>query len=591
MSGAPSVFVAASSRGERRSFLPAASPRSGAYGAIKGWHVTVKVAHRNALSLRCARAGYCCSIAALLVFFGSKNLQNAVAQGETRTISFHHIHTDEQLTVTYKVNGRYDEEALRKINNLMRDWRESQAIAMDPHLIDLLWEVHREVGAKEAIWIVCGYRSPETNSMLRKRSNGVAQHSQHMLGRAIDFYIPGVPLEQLREAGLRAQRGGVGFYPTSGAPFVHMDTGSVRHWPRMPEAQLAGVLAKGQLGGQSASDATQRSRMPGLLARLFGVGRDQAEEAAAAPVKAAATPRKPTPEPRSEKPATATASAESRIEKVARVPFPPAKPAKPTEQSASAAKPAQTYQVASAASEPAFIPATYEIALAMPNSAGALQPASLIARASISAPTVSANDIISERGYWQGLPSAEPADTPPVSTARTTSAPTPRRAIASAAAAPWPIADRTDNEPIPNALAYAAQPTPIAVARTLPSGPTFTRAAGLPETTISVKRGDDSVAPSRTKVASVVRVGDRFNDPWMRAMIVSPSAQNFMKTTVYGVPDFRTLGPYLHKPAATMMATFSEDPYRGMTSETFSGSAVGFTRTVTFGPPRTASLR
>jgi uncharacterized protein YcbK (DUF882 family) len=593
MSSASSVFVAASSRGERRSFLPAASPRSGAYGAIKGWHVTVKVAQRNALSLRCARAGYCCSIAALLVFFGSKNLQNAVAQGETRTISLHHIHTDEELTVTYKVNGRYDEEALRKINNLMRDWRESKSIAIDPHLVDLLWEVHREVGAKEAVWIVCGYRSPETNSMLRKRSSGVAQHSQHMLGRAIDFYIPGVPLEQLREAGLRAQRGGVGFYPTSGAPFVHMDTGSVRHWPRMPEAQLASVMAKGQIGGQSASDATQRSRMPGLLARLFGVGRDQAEDAAAAPVKAVATPRKPTPEPRSEKPATATASAESRIEKVARVPFPPAKPAKPTEQSASAAIPAQTYQVASAASEPAFITATYEIASAMPKSAGALQPASLIARASISAPTISANDIISERGYWQGLPSAEPADTPPVSTARAISAPTPRRAIASAAAAPWPIADRTDSEPIPNALAYAAQPTPIAVARTLPSGPTFARAApaASAETTIAAKRADDSVAPSRTKVASVVRVGDRFNDPWMRAMIVSPSAQNFMKTTVYGVPDFRTLGPYLHKPAATMMATFSEDPYRGMTSETFSGSAVGFTRTVTFGPPRTASLR
>jgi uncharacterized protein YcbK (DUF882 family) len=546
------------------------------------------------LSLRCARAGYCCSIAALLVFFGSKNLQNAVAQGETRTISFHHIHTDEQLTVTYKVNGRYDEEALRKINNLMRDWRESKSIAMDPHLIDLLWEVHREVGAKEAIWIVCGFRSPETNSMLRRRSSGVAQFSQHMLGKAIDFYIPGVPLDKVREAGLRAERGGVGFYPTSGAPFVHMDTGSVRHWPRMPEAQLASVMAKGQLGAQSASDGTQRSRMPGLLARLFGGGRDQAEDAAiaSAPVKAAATtPRKPTPEPRSEKPATAVGPAESRIEKVALVPFPPMKPAKPTEQSA--AKPAQTYQIASAASEPAFIPATYEIASAMPKSAGALQPAMLIARASISAPTVSANDIISERGYWQGLPSAEPADTPPVSTARAPSAPTPRRAIASAAAAPWPIADRTDNEPIPNALAYAAQPTPIAVARTLPSGPTFARAApaASAETTIAAKRADDSVAPSRTKVASVVRVGDRFNDPWMRAMIVSPSAQNFMKTTVYGVPDFRTLSSYLHKPAATMMATFSEDPYRGMTSEAFSGSAVGFTRTVTFGPPRTASLR
>src|SRR4029453_3566819 len=192
----------------------------------------------------------------------------------------------------------------------------------------------------------------------------------------------------------------------------------------------------------------------------------------------------------------------------------------------------------------------------MPKSAGALQPASLIARASISAPTISANDIINERGYWQGLPSAEPADTPPVSTARAISAPTPRRAIASAAAAPWPIADRTDREPIPNALAYAAQPTPIAVARTLPTGPTFARAAASPETPIAVKRGD-SVAPSRTKVASVVRVGDRFNDPWMRAMIVSPGAQNFMKTTVYGVPDLRTLGPYSNNPAATMWARFS----------------------------------
>ena len=138
----------------------ASSPRSGTDGAIKGWHVTVKVAHRNALSLRCARAGYCCSIAALLVFFGSKNLQNAVAQGETRTISFHHIHTDEQLTVTYKVNGRYDEEALRKINNLMRDWRESQSIAIDPHLIDLLWEVHREVGSdEECIAVIKRYLS------------------------------------------------------------------------------------------------------------------------------------------------------------------------------------------------------------------------------------------------------------------------------------------------------------------------------------------------------------------------------------------------------------------------------------------------
>ena len=550
---------------------------------MKGWHVTIKVAPRNRLSLRCARAGYCCSIAALLVFCGSNNLQNAVAQGETRTISLHHIHTDEELTVTYKVNGRYDEEALRKINNLLRDWRESKSIAMDPHLIDLLWEVYREVGAKEPIWIVCGYRSPETNSMLRRRSSGVAQFSQHMLGKAIDFYIPGVPLEQLREAGLRAQRGGVGFYPTSGSPFVHMDTGSVRHWPRMPEPQLASVLAKGQLNSQSASDTTQRSRMPGLLARLFG-SKGQAEDTAAAPGNTVATPRKP-----AEKPPTLAAAAESRSEKVALVPVPPAKPAKPIEQAAFAAKPAQSGQVTASA-----ISAVYELASATSKSVGALRPASLIARASISAPSVSANEIINERGYWQGLPSAEATDTPQAGAAGPAPAPAARRAIASAAAAPWPLADRSERDAIPNALAYAAQPIPIADARTLSIGSVTARAApAASETTIAVKRSDDAptIASPRAKAMSVVRVGDQFNDPWMRAMIVSPSAQNFMKTTVYGMPDFRALGPYLHKPASTMMATFSEDPHRGMLTETFGGSAVGFTRTVTFAPPRTASLR
>ena len=174
--------------------------------------------------------------------------------------------------------------------------------------------------------------------MLRRRSSGVAKFSQHMLGKAIDFYIPGVPLEQLRAAGLRAQRGGVGFYPTSGAPFVHMDTGSVRHWPRMPEAQLASVLSKGQLHSASASDGAQRSRMPGLLARLFGGGRDEAQDAATAaapaPVKVAAISRKPAaaPEARSEKP-SAVSVAESRVEKVAMVPFPPAKPARPASNS------------------------------------------------------------------------------------------------------------------------------------------------------------------------------------------------------------------------------------------------------------------
>src|SRR5271166_1480856 len=305
--------------------------RRGTDALSMGWHVTVKVVRENPLPLRLTRAGYCSSLAALLIFFGCQCLQNATAEGETRTISFHHIHTGEDLTITYKVNGQYDENALTKINNVLRDWREDKPIRMDPHLIDLLWEVHREVGAKSPIWVVCGYRSPSTNASLRQRSSGVAKLSQHMNGKAVDFYIPGVPLDQLRAAGLRAQRGGVGFYPTSGSPFVHLDTGNVRHWPRMPEAQLASVLSKGQLGSQFASDARGTAFAQGeiqrpvrtLLAKRFGSGKDADEEddtAAAASVA----------------PALGAHAPERRSVKVAAVPLPTARPLRSGAQVASA---------------------------------------------------------------------------------------------------------------------------------------------------------------------------------------------------------------------------------------------------------------
>lgn len=172
-----------------------------------------------------------------LLILGCASLQNALAEGDIRTISLHHIHTKEDLTVTYKRNGLYDDAALEKINWHLRDWRKQQQTTQDPRIIDLLWEVHREMSATAPIHIVCGYRSPDTNAMLRRRSSGVARHSQHTLGKAIDFYIPGVPIEQVRNLALRMQRG-VGYYPASGVAFVHLDIGNVRHWPRIPEAQL-----------------------------------------------------------------------------------------------------------------------------------------------------------------------------------------------------------------------------------------------------------------------------------------------------------------------------------------------------------------
>jgi uncharacterized protein YcbK (DUF882 family) len=539
--------------------------------------VTVRAAHTKRLSLRSARAGTYCGIAALLVFLGFGGPGSTAAQGETRSISFHHIHTGEDLTVTYKVNGRYDEEALNKINHLLRDWRESEEVKMDPQLIDLLWEVHREVGSKQAIWIVCGYRSPETNSMLRRRSSGVAKFSQHTLGKAIDFYIPGVPLEELRAAGLRAQRGGVGFYPTSGAPFVHLDTGSVRHWPRMPEEQLMAVLSKGQLKSASEGTAVAQARMPSFLARLFGGGKDEDEDAATAAAAKPAVARA------AAKPTTAAIAQETRVEKVAAVPLPQAKPARP--------KASDRYEVAAAGSEPVAAQGSFGLA-----SANA-KPVRLAQSTETVTPTnVSANDIINDRGYWRGLPDA--MDSPPVNSSRP-AASAPRRAAAiasaqpgtTASATPWPLADRGSNEPIPNTLAYAAQPASIATASAVPLALGTSRAAPVapPDTTVAVKRSDDRPSvETPARIMSVVRVGDRFNEPWMRAMIVSPSAQSFLRTTQLGATDFRNLGPYLLKPTATMLMTFSNDPHRGMTSERFDGSAVVFMSTATFS---TASLR
>jgi hypothetical protein len=221
----------------------------------------------------------------------------------------------------------------------------------------------------------------------------------------------------------------------------------------------------------------------------------------------------------------------------------------------------------------------------------------LVQRTSPQQANVSANDIITERGYWQGLPGSEPAQP---NAARTMSVTSPRRAVVLASAAPaaaasptpWPLVESKQEEPPPNALAYAAQPTPIAAARPAPMGLGVPRASTPADTTIAVKRSDDrpSVLPPRDRITSAVRIGDRFDDPWVRAMIVSPSAQNFLRTTLLGTTDFRNLGPHMHKPAGSVLMTFSDDPHLGMTCEKFAGSAVVFVSTITFGAARTAAL-
>src|SRR5262245_18414867 len=165
---------------------------------------------------------------------------------KTRTISLRNIHTDDVITVEYKRNGRYVPEAMEQINWVMRDWRRDETTQMDPALIDLIWEMHEELGSKEPVNLISAYRSRTTNNMLRRTVGGQASESRHILGKAADIQFPDVPVKHVRYAAIVRERGGVGYYPTSATPFVHVDTDRVRAWPRMPRFELALLFPNGR---------------------------------------------------------------------------------------------------------------------------------------------------------------------------------------------------------------------------------------------------------------------------------------------------------------------------------------------------------
>lgn len=169
----------------------------------------------------------------------------AAAQAQ-RTLSLYNIHTKETVTAVYKKNGKYVAEEMKKINWVLRDWRKDESTTMDPELIDLLWEIHNELGSKEPIHIISGYRSRATNNMLRRTVGGQASQSRHILGKAADVHFPDIPLRLLRYSALIREKGGVGYYPTSNLPFVHVDVDRPRAWPRLPRAELALLFPSGR---------------------------------------------------------------------------------------------------------------------------------------------------------------------------------------------------------------------------------------------------------------------------------------------------------------------------------------------------------
>jgi uncharacterized protein YcbK (DUF882 family) len=545
------------------------------------------ILYSRALSSRIAYVG----LAALIVLFGNRGLETAAANGDTRTLSLHHIHTDENITITYKRDGRYDEDALKQLDRFLRDWRKDEQTQMDPRLFDVIWEVSREVGPDKVIQIVCGYRSPATNAMLRQRSGGVAEFSQHTLGKAMDFFIPGVSLEETREAGLRLQRGGVGYYPTSGSPFVHMDVGGVRHWPRMSRDQLARVFPNGrtvhipsdgqplsgyaqaladiQKRGSSApsqmslaaaqsagvdTSAARNSHSKSLLASLFHFDEEEDDKAQAAPARGAASS--------SFSRTFSLASVDTKAEPPRAAPVPVPRP-----------QPQRTALAAAVASA----------------GGGDNTPATQ-----------------TERDQWATLAGiAEPlrpsGDIPHVPMSN------PNRA---AAVTPWPVRDDNDRVPLDMVLAYADhsqsdaadfdsrfEAVGLSTAYASASGPARSVAPheriAHDSTAAARKKG---AAPARTvpvvrvKVVEVAAPGTRYDDPWLRAAILAPQLYGSMTATLYGDPDFTELRTLMSKPTVAVVMSFAKDPYPGISASAFSGEAVVFLTTYAFSQ-RTAWLQ
>jgi uncharacterized protein YcbK (DUF882 family) len=234
-----------------------------------------------------------------LAWLVPNSTESAVANGDTRTVILSDQHTNESGSFTFMVNGVYDQAVLDKLNWFCRDWRLNEPTKMDPHLFDIIWEVYRESGSSQPIDVLSGYRSPQTNAMLRRRSRQVAEHSQHMQGKAIDAHFLDVSTARIRDIAMRAQTGGVGFYPTGNTPWVHIDSGSVRYWPKMsrdaltrlfPDGKTVFIPADGQpMPRYEEARAEIEARggnvqvasgggIGGLFSWLFGGGADDAEE-------------------------------------------------------------------------------------------------------------------------------------------------------------------------------------------------------------------------------------------------------------------------------------------------------------------------
>lgn len=574
-------------------------------------------------------APVCAALVALLLI-GTANFDPADARGEERALKLLNVHTNERAEIVFKRNGRYDQAGLRQINHILRDWRRNEPTKMDPQLLDLLWTAYQESGSTDYIHVICGYRAPATNGMLRSRSSGVAKNSLHIQGKAIDFFIPGVQLAKLRAIGLRMQAGGVGFYPSSGSPFVHMDTGSVRHWPRMNRQQLVAVFPDGgtihvpsdgkPLPGYQQALADYKSRKAsgefavaanfrpsrGGLASLFAQAAAE-EPASAAPIQLAAVSEDepedevagadeparravvvasyatgPTPMPRLAPRHTIIADpiADTLAAIAALPPLPVARPA-----------PAP---VVLAAAEPVAAPATPGFDFGSPEDWTA--PAVPVALAE----AVASRDQ-ARRGA--SVPIA------PTSVVATIDMGRPFRADAITTAVL-----RTADEPslsVPRVMAYAAADEPLPVAPRPQRAIERMTSAGVPMPLFNPRRQAERTGqvatlaePAFETTGAIARVVAVVTDPAPAPLLtmtaldtvglrqwIGAASTRQMAYALLTMPDYTQTLDLMQKPAVTYGAGFGAVAYAGLRTDRFSGPSVLQPRMVDLSRQVLASIR
>ena len=226
-SGSKSARSAASSKGKTSTKLVRSRPKSEPRGKSRVARQRQGVRTRDVASAR-AEAARTAEVELPPSFEPTRSFGIGSASAESRDLSLYCVHTGETLRVDYFVGGRYEPDALRAIDHLLRDYHNDEICQFDPRVLNQLYDVRRALGSSEPFHVFSGYRSPTTNENYRRMGGRVAEHSYHLTGQAIDIQLPGRDVRQVRNVAVAMRAGGVGYYPQDG--FVHLDSGPVRRW-------------------------------------------------------------------------------------------------------------------------------------------------------------------------------------------------------------------------------------------------------------------------------------------------------------------------------------------------------------------------